>query len=254
MADFEEVLKNDKRTFLPMFLSLIKNNSTLLFIFLCNENDIFSKVSLAIISLNLYIFINILLMYDSSALHLYKDRDFYLKEKLEGKYLVINIIIPFFLYIPTCIIKKLTSRKEFMIDRSYEKEIIMQEYKGGKKILEKHDLKTKVSKFINHMREWTDLLFKIGLVILIINLYVVTCFCGIYSNSFDCLFLNTFMSLIFSLILTLVIFAVSAGLRLYSIRNNSDTAFCFSLALNPLYHMYKRQILKKKILDKEKIN
>ena len=98
-------------------------------------------------------------MYNSSTHHLYMDRDFDLKEQLEGKALIVNIIVPFLIYILTCIIKKMTSIKEFINDRNNEVEMITDDLKWGKKILKAHDIKTKVSKFLNNMNDWGGELF-----------------------------------------------------------------------------------------------
>ena len=233
----------DDRGFCKMFSSMIKNNNKLFFIFGCDSNDFYSRASVTILPLNFYIFINYLLMYNSSTHHLYMDRDFDLKEQLEGKALIVNIIVPFLVYILTCIIKKMTSIKEFINDRNNEVEMITDDLKWGKKILKAHDIKTKVSKFLNNMNDWGGELFFFGLIFLILNFYVITCFCGIYNNSFDCLLVNTCMSMIFTFIITLVLFAVSVGIRCYwgnkdDKNKMTSVAFGLSSCLNPFYVMY----------------
>ena len=75
---------------------MIKNNNTIFFVIFKKENDLFALVSVIILSLNFYIFINAFLMFNSSSLHLFIDQDTDLEEKTKGKYIFLNILVPSF--------------------------------------------------------------------------------------------------------------------------------------------------------------
>lgn len=241
--NFDIAIEEDKRGFCKMLLSMIKNNNTILFVILCDNNNFFIKASVIILSFNLYIFINILFMFNSSSLHLYIDRDYDLKEKLEAKYFFINIMIPFLIYIPTCIFKKIISIKEFMYDISYK----LHKNENNEKLKENgyNSIKKDLEFFISKTEKHSKWLFIVGIIFLFFNWYFVTCFCGIYENSIDCLILNIFVSLIFSLIFSLGLFIFSSGLRFYGISNKNILIYYISALFNPTYLMYGNKILEK---------
>ena len=66
----------------------------------------------------------------------------------------------------------------------------------------------------------------------------MTCFLGIYENSYDCLILNVFVSLIFTLIFTLIIFIISSTLRYFGKTLKLSLCFNISQLLNPIYNFY----------------
>ena len=68
---------------------------------------------------------------------------------------------------------------------------------------------------------------------------MVSCFCAIYSNSVDLLFLNTFISLLTSCLLTIILFFISTCLRIIGIKYKKfEKIYYFSFLLNPVYLMY----------------
>ena len=155
--DFSIYKDEDKKGFWKIFNSMIKHNSTIIFIFCEKNNDFFARSAIAILSFNLYLLLNLLLMFNSSSLHLYKDRDYDLNEKFEIKYFIINVILTFFLCIPIIsFLKKLTSIKEFIFYKNYEYDKIVdcKNLKREEKVIKLHDIKIQISKFKNKMEKW----------------------------------------------------------------------------------------------------
>ena len=101
-----------------------------------------------------------------------------------------------------------------------------------------HDIKTDVSKFKNEVNDNTTFITRVGGFFLIINCYVCSCFCGIYENSTLCLITNTLMSMIFTFIITVILYITSSVLRYISIKEKRITLFSLSTLLNPSYVMY----------------
>ena len=242
--NYENSVKKDKRSLVKMFWSLIKNNNTIFYIVFCDFNDLFAKGSVLILSLSFYLFINIILMVDSSLLHLYVGKDKSLKEKFEGGSFAINIFIPFLAYILTSFVKQKVSLNQFIYDKLYQYRELCKQLEKKKKedknkiILKMHDIKTDVSKFKNEVDYNTSYITMAGGIFLIINWYVCTCFCGIYENSTLCLVTNTLMSMIFTFIITIILYIASSVLRYISIKEKKITLFSLSTLLNPSYVMY----------------
>ena len=70
-------------------------------------------------------------MFNSSILHLYTGKNYDLNEKLEPKYIVMNLLIPFLLiYIPTMFLKKITSIREFIYEQNYTFAIVVNAYES----------------------------------------------------------------------------------------------------------------------------
>ena len=240
LQDKKNNYKSDKRGLLRLIFSMIKNNNTIFFVIFKKENDLFALVSVIILSLNFYIFINAFLMFNSSSLHLFIDQDTDLEEKTKGKYIFLNILVPSLLYYVTSKIKKRTSIKEFICDKNYQYEKVFNDpkIKDGEKNIRIHDLITDVSKFKNEKEQDTNTVLLYGIIFLIFNWYFITCFLGIYENSYDCLILNVFISLIFTLIFTLIVFVFSSILRYLGIKLDKSLLFRISQFLNPIHNFY----------------
>ena len=230
----------DKRGLIELFFSMIKNNNTIFFLIFKEENDLFCLVSVVILSLSFYIFLNTFFMFNSSSLHLFIDQDNDLEEKTKGNYFFLNILISCLLYYATSKIKKWTSIKEFINDKKYQyiKLLNKKKLKEGEFHISLHDLITDISKFKNKKDYHAKILFICGIIFLFFNWYYITCFLGIYENSYDCLILNVFFSLMFTLIFTLFVFAISSILRYIGRGSKIETLFRISQLLNPINNFY----------------
>ena len=242
MLNFDEAVKNkkDQRGFCLLFFSMIMNNNIIFFgIPFIDENDLFTKASVLILTLNLYIFLNIIFMFNSSSLHLYIGHIF--QEKFEKKYFYINILIPFLLYIPALVFKKLTSLREILINKEEEIETIKEnkdKKKFTKRILNLHDINTKISQFKNSLDIKAKWIFIGGGIFLLFNWFLTISFCGIYNNSIRCLALHTFISILFTIIIWSLLFLVSTIFRKLGISKRNQLLYNISAILNPTYLLY----------------
>ena len=255
---FQKSKKEDKRGFFMILLSVIKYNNTILYIILCDENDFFAKFSVLILSLCFYLFVNIILMYNLSGLHLYVGRDKSFNEKFNLNSFALNILIPSLIYIFTSYIKETISVREFLYDIMYEYEEIEMEIQNDnfdeKKItLKTHDIKTEISKNKNKIFDNTQKLFRRGIIFIVLIWYVSICFCGLYENSASCLIINTLISILFTFIFTLAILTFSSIFRFIGIKRKVESLFYISTFLNPSYRMYsKANVEKEEEEEKEK--
>ena len=263
-SEFKVIIedKKDNRTFWDIFLSMIQYNNTLAFVFyFCDKkdkNDYFVRTVVFVLTFNIYIFFNILFMFNTSSLHLYIDKDIDLIEKNKGAFKFVNLFLcPILFYLLSSVFKFLTSIREFMYDKLNESHEIKanRNLKLGVKILKIHDIKTEISKLINSNNKIVNKYFIGTLIFLIFNCCLVTCFCSIYDNSIDCLVLNIFMSLLLEIIITLSLFALSSLLRYIAIQKgkipdlhastevekqvNAKEIYNASRFLNPTYIMYE---------------
>ena len=242
---FQKSIKEDKRGFFMILLSVIKYNNTILYIILCDGNDFFAKFSASILSLCFYLFVNIILMYNLSGLHLYVGRDKSFNEKFNLNSFALNILIPSLIYIFTSYIKETISVREFIYDIMYEygeidKQIQNDNFEEKKIALKTHDLKTEISKNKNKILDNTEKLLRRGIIFIVLIWYVSICFCGLYENSASCLIINTLISILFTSIFTLAMFIFSAIFRFIGIKSKNESLFNISTFLNPSYRMYSK--------------
>ena len=212
-------LKKDNRVFYQQFFSLIKNNSTIIFGLPFDVNDYFIKISVIILSLSLYIFLNIIFMYDSSSLHLYLGKDS--QDDFEVKHFIINFLIINLIFLLFIIwLKRIISIKEFISDIYYKYKSTISILSDDKKITNKakgvlklHRIQTELSKFKNRNELIAFVLAIFGSIFLFFNWCLVTCFVGIYINSNKCLVFNTFMSICFRSFWLIFLSLISTILR-----------------------------------------
>ena len=243
---FDDAKKKDKRNFFFTLLSTIKYNSILIFALPIDTNDLFTKVSVIILSLSLYIFLNIICMYNLSMLHLYIGGDKDPNKKSQPKYNAINILVPFLLlYLPTMFLKKLLSIREFIFEQNYKYNDIINSKKFNKaqKQLRLHDIETQINKFRNKNEDNSFKVFLFGGIFLVFNWYLATCFCGIYENSNLCLILNTLISIIFTYAFAYIFFLASSIIRRCVLSSGKwEIVYKISGCLNPTILLYSEEI------------
>ena len=220
------------------------------------DDDYFTKAALVILFFNLFLFLNIVIMINLSSLHFYIGKD--INDKTEIKYIIIKIIFPFINFYLSGKIQSLLSIREFFLDQYGNIEMILIKYKNkkGMKILRLHNVETEISKYKTEMKSNAKWVFGIGLILLFLNWYYITCFGGIYNHSFDCLSLHTFISILFAFIVSIILYALSACIRKRSLNKNSlfhnKFFYNFSKKLNPILFYRKKSKLQKKLKKKEK--
>ena len=295
--EYEEALEGDKKTsFCGMFGRMIVNNNTLFFVFnCCDENDFRIKVTVGVLSICLYIFVNILIMIKAPSLHLYRRKD---NGKFNPISFFINLFFPYIIfYFSILKLKMDLSIKEFINEQYYqyykilsnsnlynknnkkkknnkiddEKEkkdqLLFVKSKGKEKINEKendnnenlienekkdtnmnkdqedkekkrlilafHNLEAKISKKKNEYQKEKSKLFFGGIILIVLNWYYMSCFLGIYENSYDCLFVNLLVSVGSSFFISHMVYLISTSFRYCGLKKNSKCLFTISEFLNP---------------------
>ena len=252
IKDFKE-FKTDRRGFCTKFYSIIKNNSTILFGFYPDHNDFFTKVSVLILSLNIYIFFNIMIMLKSPSLHLYIGQIF--QEKGEVKDFIFNLLFPFFLIIPIALIKRYISVKEFIDIRYGEYKIAKKENDEFKRALKLHIIQTELSVFKNLNQCRACMVLIVGGSFLFFNGYLLTSFLGIYEHSTKCLLINTLCGIGSSIVLSLFYFFILTLLKVFSVCLNCKLLYKISQRLNPSVSLYlENEIEKEKEKDEKDKN
>ena len=189
---FTEIIKEnnrDNRSKFKKCLSIMINNSFLLYPFCEIYNDnIFIGISILILSLSLYILINIFLAYNISMLEIYTDFKF--------GYFILNIFISCILYFIITLIKKFLSMKELLLKIIKERE---------KEDMIKHNIK--------RYKKKVCIYGIIGIIIHFFNIFLVTSFFRIYKNSILKIILNTFVSIIVPSLLAIIFSCIGFCLK-----------------------------------------
>ena len=244
IMNFDETKKYN-RNLLQRIISMIKNNNTLCFVFYIGGfNTVFARVALLILPFSTYLLVNILLMTDNSSLHLYIRKEIY--DDLKPSKVAKNLLTPLLIYVFTSYLKKKTSLHYFYYRQGKIIANIIEKYSGEEnekklyiKILMLHNVETELSKFKDEMESKAGKVCFFGSVLLFCNWYLVVCYNGIYIHSLDCVLSNTFNSIFFTLLFTLVIFLASAILRTVGLNFDREIIYKISQLLNPCYIMYK---------------
>ena len=236
----------DNRSFMEMLLSVIKSNSTLMYILLFKIDDIKIKVSILILSINLYIFVTASLQYNMTMLLLYNN--FWFGGLL--LYALISCLVSF----PIIICKKYLS----VYGLFYEMFSLHIEYAYKEKV--KRDLKhsicnskdsikltesiiqekkaseigNKISKYVQNVLIQTIIYTAVGFVFLLINAIFIISFCGIYPNSVISLFLNTFMSILMSCVFIIIFRSIGVTLRYFGLKQQNKLMYNISRFFNIL--------------------
>ena len=240
--EFEEAKELDERSFLSTICSYERDNGIIFFLFSCGKTDILSRTALLLLTISLYLFVNVMIMDTNAVLNLYTQKN---KEKIIFNALCSNIFYPLLTYLITYTIKRKISVNDFFVNQYYKLYRILYLFSKGeitlaKKNLELHNIEAKISIRKNKAKNRLLLLLVVGFIFLGFNFYLVSSFCGIYENSEDCVIWNTVVSIIFSFIVSRVLFIISASLRLCSLREGKKSKFWFiiSCILNPYYLSY----------------
>ena len=247
-ANFCELMKNkenncgDKRNIFEMLKSVIKHNSTIIYIFSDKHKDeIFTKISIFILCLSFYICLNVFLVFNMSMVQLYIHFLF--------GYFSLNIFIPCFVSIPVILIKKYISQKDLLyyllnlskqkINKNIKKTV--RSLSNNRKSI-KLDVNFQIENFddiiqlqyVEYIKPATIIYGIFGIIFLIFNCVLVTSFCGIYPNSIGNLVLNTIVSIIGACFLTIIFYLIGVILRYFSLKNKNELMYNISRFFNPL--------------------
>ena len=211
---FKYALKIDKRDFVTYYISLLKQKQLILFTFFYNDYNLYlMKISLFLCIFTLYLMTNTFFFNDDNMHKIYNDY---------GKY---NFIyqIPQILYSTiissaiTIILKNLSLSQKSII-----------------KIKKINDIHLMIQTFLSFMKcfIYKLILFNlVGLIVLLFNLYYISLFCAVYTNTQSHLLTDTFTSFGISLLYPFGLSIIPGILRISALKsdkNNKKTIYFIS--------------------------
>ena len=207
-VQYNEALKNDQRTYLMYYLSVIKKKHLLISAFIPNKdyNAYVIKICLPFFSFVLCLLINALFFNDTALHVIYID-----KGRYNFKYFLPKIIYSLIISsIVIVIIKRLFLTQQNILEIKNEEN----KYKLKGKVL--IVLKCIIIKFI--------CFFVFSIFFLILFWYYLSCFCAVYKNTQRYLFKNTFISYLISLIYPFVLWVIPGIFRIPALKGAGE---CF---------------------------
>ena len=203
-------LKYDKRNIWKYYLSLLKENHIIIFLFYNKNNYIYIskkiKIILLLFSFSLCYFIN-MLFFNEIKINKISER----KNNI--------ILIPDIIYAAiithfiVMIIKTLLSKKKFIIELKTENNL--------------ENAERKIQKFTKIIKLKFSLFIILNFIVLIIFWYYIALFCALYKNTQFYLFLNTVLGYIFFLMNPFAIYLLSSIITRESIKNKGKLLFNF---------------------------
>ena len=212
---YQEAIENDKRTFFQYYISLIKLNHILLFTFIPNNdyNSFIIKICLFAFSLVSHIVINTLFFNDSMMHKIYENNGalnmYYVLPQIIYSVIITSII--------ESIIKKLSLTQDNLLSIKREK--------NYKKI------KGKVINIIRCLIIKYTCFFIIGVLLLILFWYYISCFCAVYKKTQVYIIKNTLISYLISLIVPFIYYLIPGIFRIPSLKKPGEFLYKFSQIL-----------------------
>ena len=201
--EYKKALIQDNRTFTQYYISLLKKNHLLRFSFYCKNKDYNSpiiKMFLFFLFISVGFSINALFFNDDTMHKIYID---------EGSF---NIIFQLPQIIYSSLISNIINK---IIDYSALSENNILEIK---KVEKKEDLDIKVKDTFRILKIKFDLFFIISFALLLMFMYYIICFCGIYENTQIHLIKDSLISFGLSLIYPFGTFLIPGIFRIPALR------------------------------------
>ena len=246
-----EEFSNKYKTFPSIYKADLKKHHLLYFTFLaCNDNNnLFLKLSFFSLSINLYFGVNTMLIFNSNISDAYFN-----PSKNNIIYILMNLLLPFIICFPISHLIKRFIMPQYILNKIIEKIQSNEKLKGeiginemqqknpekGKK--RKHDIKNQGKKKSNFDKELEELekelisIYKCYIkkviiyyiaasLVLLLNWYMMTSFCAIFKNTGVKLIVNSFISLLASFILPLILGLLPSGLGVFAIKLKNNVIF-----------------------------
>jgi hypothetical protein len=198
----------DKRTFLQMYISLIRTKHIFIFaFFVYNDfNSSIIKICLFFFGFALYFNVNTLFFTDATMHKIYEDGGVF-----NTFYQIPQILYSTFISaIVNSIIKSLSLSEKAVLEIKNNKN-------NRKKIIQKA-FKCLVIKFI--------FFFILCFIFLFVFWFYISCFCVVYSNTQKHLIKDTFICFCLSLLYPFILHLISAGLRMCSLKAKNKNRNC----------------------------
>ena len=215
--NYEEAIKNDKRTYTQYYISLLKTKHLVLFSFYPNKdyNSRIIKIFLFFFFFSTHFTLNALFYNDSTMHKIYEDEGIF-----NFVYQIPQIIYSSIISIAVSfLIKNLSLSEKYVLEIKREKNI--NKFDALQALIKK--LKIKFVMF-----------FIITFIILSLFWYYITCFCGVYKNTQVHLIKDSFSSFFLSLIYPFGIYLIPGVFRICSLENkkkNKKLMYKFSKLL-----------------------
>ena len=261
--EYSRAFKLDKRPFCKMLCDTFMKNNTFIFIIkFCKDNeDFYSKITVAILTIYLYIFVNLIIMFNSSNLYLYipiKRKEGF--KEFDLKSFFVSIIFPYLaLVFPINNLKKYTSMENNIDDIYYKiydtligyiKFLLKKKAKNmlndSKTNLKIHKIETEISITKNKSDKRAYKLFFFGGLFIIFTWYYLECFCYIYHYSVEPLYINIIFSISSAFFISFIPYLISVGCRKAALTIKNEYLFIISNLLNPQYEFCREGKTKKK--------
>ena len=214
--EYNDVIKNDRRTYIQYYWSLLKMGNLFLFSFIPNNdyNSMVIKIFLFFFSFGLYYTVNALFFTDSTMNKIYEDN---------GEY-------DFIYQIPKILYSNLISTAINLIVRFLslsEKDILKIKIRRNNE-----NLNQKVEKIKLCLKIKFVFYYLISFLFLFIFWFYVSCFCAVYKNTQVYLIKDTVISFSLSLLYPLGYYLVPGLFRLLALKNrNNECIYKISLLL-----------------------
>ena len=210
---YEEAKIKDKRTCSEYYISLLKINHGILFIFNSDDFNLkINKLSIFIFDLSSLITVNAIFFTDKTMHKIYTD---------EGSY-------NFIYQLPQTIYSALISGilTAFIRFLGFSEKDVLELKKGDIK-----DINKRENEIISRLKLKFVLFYVINFILLITFWYYISCFCGIYKNTQIHLFNDSFLSFVTSLITPFIKYLFPAVIRIYALKRKKKCIYRFSSVL-----------------------
>ena len=205
--DYDEAFRIDHRNYCQFYYSLLKKNHPILFSFGCDNdyNSRIIKIFLFFFSLCLDLAVNALFFTDDNMHKIYEDKGefdlIYQAPQILYSALISGFINSF--------IRNLALSQDIIVELKLRND--------------NYNLKLKYSKILRTLKIKFILFFVLSFIILMLLVYYITCFCGIYVNTQVHLIKDSLISLIASFIFPFVLCLLPGIFRIPSLRGRKPT-------------------------------
>ena len=210
---YEEAIIKDKRTCGEYYISLLKINHGILFIFNSDDYNLkIIKLSIFIFDLSSLITVNAIFFSDATMHKIYTDK---------GSF---NLIYQLPQTIYSAIISGVLST--FIRFLGFSETNILELKKGNIKNIIKRE-----TELISKLKVKFVFFYIINFILLITFWYYISCFCCIYKNTQIHLFKDSLLSFVTSLITPFINYLFPAMIRVFALKNKKKYIYRFSKIL-----------------------
>ena len=212
---YQEALKNDKRTYLQFYISLIKSKHILIFTFYPSKdyNSYIIKICIFFLVYSSIIFVNALFFNDTAMHIIYEDK---------GKYY-------FFHFLPQMIYSILISFIFALL--IYNLGLSQRNILEIKQETNRFNLKGKVLLVIRRIIIKIFCFFILSFILLILFWYYLSCFCVVYKNTQIFLIINALICYLMTLVYQFIFYLIPGLFRIPSLKGPGECLYKISQSI-----------------------